>query len=462
MLSDFGLTHNQAKVYIAIARLGLASISQVSKVSKVRREDVYRIMPKLEKMGLIEKILGKPTKIRALPMEEALYILIEREQDNANKRVSTLIAKKDEFLKHYKPFRMETSTEDSHFTLISGREGVMTKELTMVKKAKSAINIVTSRDKFTQFFYNYDKALKKATNRGIRVRMILNATQHDAPILNIIKEYESSQAPLDLRYTDQRSTHYMIVDYKEALVATTVEPTLRETPYLWTDDSSLVGVLQKNFEGLWHASVELRAIETERVAEKLVRVLKDLRPTNHAIFLYESLEAKYNVLFNYLKLGLENGEAGVYVTSEENPSQIREAMEKFGIHVEKYEKTGALGICRSEDIYLAGGEFDIATTMNSWSELYNRALKNGFKGLRVTGETAWFFKRKLIPELIEYEKSLHTVMHVPMIAICAYNTDMVIEASNPMDLYNELLKAHSTVLFSGMSKELGKIEIRKA
>jgi len=28
MLSDFGLTHNQAKVYIAIAQLGLASVSQ--------------------------------------------------------------------------------------------------------------------------------------------------------------------------------------------------------------------------------------------------------------------------------------------------------------------------------------------------------------------------------------------------------------------------------------------------
>ena len=55
MLSDFGLTHNQAKVYLAIAQLGLASVSQASKASNVRREDVYRIMPKLEKMGLIEK-----------------------------------------------------------------------------------------------------------------------------------------------------------------------------------------------------------------------------------------------------------------------------------------------------------------------------------------------------------------------------------------------------------------------
>jgi len=32
----------------------------------VRREDVYRILPSLEKMGLIERFLGKPTEIRLL------------------------------------------------------------------------------------------------------------------------------------------------------------------------------------------------------------------------------------------------------------------------------------------------------------------------------------------------------------------------------------------------------------
>jgi len=461
MLSDFGLTRNQAKVYIAVAQLGMASVSQVSKVSKVRREDVYRTLPKLEKMGLLEKVLSTPAKVRAIPVEEALHVLVEREQEIANKRLSALMTKKDTFLKHYKPSRIKT-TEEVHFGLILHREGIMGKELSMVKNAKSAINVVTSREKFFQIFSNYDEALKKAINRGIQVRMILNVTEHDDSILRTLKEYESARTPVELKYTDQRSTHCMIVDYKEALVATSTDPTLRETAHLWTDDSSLVGLLQKNFEGLWHASVELRTIETEGVTEKLIHILEDLRPTNHAIVLYESLEAKYNVLFNYLKLGLENGEAGVYVTSEENPRQIREVMEKFGIHVEKYEKTGALGIYRYEDIYFVGEEFDLATTMKSWSEFYNRALRNGFKGLRVAGETTWFFKRKLIPELIEYERLLHTTMVIPMIAICAYNTNMVIEASNPMDLYNELLKAHGTVLFSGLNKEMGKIEIRQA
>ncbi|MDH5462470.1 MAG: helix-turn-helix domain-containing protein, partial [Candidatus Bathyarchaeota archaeon] len=78
MLSDFGLTHNQAKVYLTIAKLGVATVSQVSKVSKVRREDVYRILPNLEKTGLIERILDKPTRLRAIPVEDALALMIRR------------------------------------------------------------------------------------------------------------------------------------------------------------------------------------------------------------------------------------------------------------------------------------------------------------------------------------------------------------------------------------------------
>jgi len=100
VLIGFGLTGNQARVYLALARLKLATVGQISKVSKVRREDVYRILPKLEKMGLVEKLLGKPCKIRATPVEEALSVLIKHEEDSARERVSRLKAETETFLKH--------------------------------------------------------------------------------------------------------------------------------------------------------------------------------------------------------------------------------------------------------------------------------------------------------------------------------------------------------------------------
>lgn len=461
VLIDFGLTGNQARVYLAIARLRLAPVGQISKVSKVRREDVYRILPKLEKMGLVEKLLGKPTKIRATPAEEALSILIKHEEDTARERVSALKAQTETFLKHFaRAPRLEVE-EKADFVLLSKRESIMGKMLTMTKKAEREFDIACSGRKLMQFIHTFAEQLKRITKKGVRVRILSELADYEDSLPRVIEERASHGNSIDLRYVDLPSSHYMIVDFKEALISTTTEGNMGENPCLWTNSDSLVGVFQGDFENLWHNAISWKTIETTAVPEKVTRFMKQLTPTNHLIFVYDSPEAKYNVLFNYLKVGLDNDEAGVYVATDENPSQIREAMKRFGINVEKYEKTGALHIFGYEDIYIIDGKFSMATTTNLWNKLYNEALQQGFKGLRVTGEMACFFKHNLIEELMEYEKALHRVLDIPMIAICAYNAKMLNRTKDPINLYSELARVHGTVLFTGIDNRLGRMEIRK-
>jgi len=461
ILLDFGLTRNQAKVYLAIARLRLASVGKISKASKVRREDVYRILPKLEKMGLVEKLMGTPTKIRATPVEEALSILIKHEEDTARKRVSTLKTKTKTFLKHFTRAPKLEVEEKANFVLLSKRESMMSKTVSMIKNASKNIDLVCSRNKLMQFVHEFAKQMTDAAKKEVRIRIISEMPEYEDSIPRVIEEQTSPGISIDLRYSDMHSGHYMIVDYKEALIATTTAGNLAENPLLWTNSDSLVGVFQGDFENLWHNSISWKTIEKNTVPEKIVSFMEQLRPTNHLIFVYDSPEAKYNVLFNYLKVGLDNGEAGVYVATDENPSQIKEAMKRFGIKVEKYEKTDALHIFGYEDIYIVDGKFSAITTINLWNKLYNEALKNGFKGLRVTGETACFFKHNLIRELIEYEKALNRTLDIPMIAICAYNANILNKTKDPINLYNELTKTHGTILFTGLDKNLGRMEIRK-
>ncbi len=150
----------------------------------------------------------------------------------------------------------------------------------------------------------------------------------------------------------------------------------------------------------------------------------------------------------------------MYVASDENPSQIREAMKRFGIRVGEHEETGALHIFGYEEVYILDGKFSTSMTINLWNKLYKEALKNGFKGLRITGEMACFFKHNLIQELIEYEKALHRVLDIPIIAICAYNANMLNKTDDPINLYTELARKHATVLFTGLDSKLGRMEIR--
>ena len=77
ILMKLGLTLLQAKTYLALAKIGVANVTTISKVSNVAREEIYRTIPKLEEIGLVEKIIGRPSFCKPLPLKEGLSLLIE-------------------------------------------------------------------------------------------------------------------------------------------------------------------------------------------------------------------------------------------------------------------------------------------------------------------------------------------------------------------------------------------------
>lgn len=463
MLVDFGLTVNQAKVYLTTVRLGIAPVGLISKASKVRREDVYRLLPKLEKMGLIEKILGTPAKIRARPLEDSLSILIKREKEIADQKMSMLAARKEQLLKDFRANRGKIKLEgqEANFALLSTKDAILSKGIASLKSAEKEIDFVTSLEEFRVWLPTFAESIEKLVKKQGKVRVILELREPTLLPLKRIEDFLGSRASVDIKYAYQSLSHYIIVDHEQVFMATSADLPFGEYPYLWTDNKSFAGLLLENFEGLWHTCLNSRAIQTDAITDKVTHFVRTLKPTDHTIFVYESEEAKHNVLFNYIKIGLENGEAGLYVASEESPSEIRHAMRQSGIPVEKYEETGALKIIQQDEVYIINGKFDISTTMAFWKKVYDETMVKGFKGLRVTGEMACFFEENLLQELLEYEMALHRVLDLPMIAICAYNSEDLNKAFNPINLYSELVKAHGTVLFAGIDNKLGKIEIRK-
>lgn len=52
------------------------------------------------------------------------------------------------------------------------------------------------------------------------------------------------------------------------------------------------------------------------------------------ILFYTNPEDKRQVLFSYLKAGLDGGGAAAYLAGQEEPDQVREAMKRFDIEVD--------------------------------------------------------------------------------------------------------------------------------
>ncbi|MFX0054925.1 MAG: MEDS domain-containing protein [Promethearchaeota archaeon] len=461
-LSEFGLTPYEAKVYLAAAKLGPTSASKISKVAKIRREEVYRTLPKLEKAGLINRVLGRPVKIRAMPIENALSFLISRKEEQAKQEISNLYSMRESILDSLQAEHEEADLGDEphHFTLISEKDAVGARTSALIGNARASIDVVDSSADVIRFILNYADVLEKTINRDVKVRILTVCPDNEETIPEALQKHVPNNS-FDLRYVETLPSRYIMVDRDQALITTTPDGTLSDMKCLWTDDPTLVGLIERDFGEQYAKSTSWKDFKLSP-SEKMTRIVKHLRPRDHVILMYDSLEAKRNTLFNYLKYGLDNGEAVKYVCSEESPEEIRLAMQKFGIPVSEYEKTGALDIMNYTDIYIREGKFSVLDVMDAWDNYYTNALAEGFKGLRVTGEMSCFMEHSLVGELIEYEKALHTILDIPLTAICAYNSETLANIENPLDVYSELVKAHGKVLFADKDSTVGKVEMRKA
>jgi len=177
--------------------------------------------------------------------------------------------------------------------------------------------------------------------------------------------------------------------------------------------------------------------------DKILEFVKNLKIKDHVILFYANPKEKHDVLFTYLKAGLEKGEAVAYVASQESPEQIEQAMRDFGIDVKQYEKNGALRIIDYRDWYIIDRKFNVKKTIELWKNLFDESIAKGFKGLRVTGEMACFFENGMVKELIEYENVLHKTLEIPMIGICAYDSNLIASQEDGIELLLNLLNMHS-------------------
>jgi hypothetical protein len=176
-----------------------------------------------------------------------------------------------------------------------------------------------------------------------------------------------------------------------------------------------------------------------------------MKPRDHDMLLYADHKHKQLVLFTFLKAGLDKGEAAIYVAGDESPQEIKKAMKDSGLDVEEYTRANALNIVDYRNWYIIDGEFDIERTMALWMNSLNEAITKGFKGLRVVGEMACFLKHEMIEELIEYEKALHSVLEIPLTAICAYHVNIIdkaVEEERYYNLYFDLIESHNKFLFA--------------
>jgi sugar-specific transcriptional regulator TrmB len=251
-LIELGLTLNQARIYVALLYSEKPlSAKEISKITNITRQDVYRILPDLQKVGLLEKNITAPAMFKATSLKLGVSILMKNKTAQHNELIDKANKISDE------PCLKESSSDDApEFVLVPGNDAVVQKISQIIGAVQSSLDIVTSRKRLPRAVLEFFDARMQALKRGVKTRTVTEK------LLSINADIErmmlaESKAGALIRYLPTLpSALLLLFDKKQVMIITSATGTL-ETSALWSNNPCLIALATSYFENAWNAAVEM-------------------------------------------------------------------------------------------------------------------------------------------------------------------------------------------------------------
>lgn len=255
-LRGLGFTVNQAKVYLALVATEFSTVKEIQKISRVPRQEIYKIILVLQDMGLVERTLTRPVKFRTIPLQQGVSFLL-KQRTQETKRLQQEAEQMVQKINHkFNNHKVQESLP--HFVLISRKEASISKTQEEIGNAQERIDFITSWKKFPLTLYIFGETAEKALERNVKVRAILEQPVDSSKVPEELSVFNRF-ANFELRYIPSPPETVMaIFDKKKAIVDTYPSAGLAEAPSLWTDNSCLLAVFSDYFEIMWITAMENR------------------------------------------------------------------------------------------------------------------------------------------------------------------------------------------------------------
>jgi len=253
LLTDFGVTKNQAKTYIALLSLGIASPSEVASLSKIRREEVYRIMQQLEKQGMITRRPGTPSRFTVIQPEIVLQHLTKTKLTAMREEIERLEPKQADLLSRLKTITLPVKQPERSVELISQSDEEFRRLTEMAGNAEHHIDLMDSLLNLKLAYVNHPRKLAQRILKSVKLRVITEEGEIDALLSEILQFAKTNNNPPELRFVEKLPFNLLIVDDKEAMWGEN-NANNEDTRSFWTNDPTQITILKTSFESLWQKS----------------------------------------------------------------------------------------------------------------------------------------------------------------------------------------------------------------
>ncbi len=143
----------------------------------------------------------------------------------------------------------------------------------------------------------------------------------------------------------------------------------------------------------------------------------------HFCLFYQTKTDLLDILVPYFKAGLENNEFCMWITAGiPGVDEARAAMEQAMPDFDDRLASGQIEIRPYTDWYVSGS-FNERQISGGWVDKLNGALKMGYAGLRLAGDTSWLEESDW-RRFADYEAGVHGVISkYKMLAVCTHSLD---------------------------------------
>lgn len=255
MLQKLGLSKNEIRVYVFLARSRERKASEISEALTLHRTETYRILRDLEKRGLVSSVFEKPLKFIATPFERAIEALIEAKK----LRIQQLERKKKDLIDVWLSLPQPEVEKERRevFQILEGEEQIDFKGNEITLNPQREVSVFASEEDLARLYHSgLIDSLEKLSRKGIAVQLLADNSPKSRFFVEKIKLPSVRFALSDVKdvptfiLTDQEQLLLTIRKSNNGAKRATIAA-------LWTNYEAFIRALGKLFSELWNAEKPL-------------------------------------------------------------------------------------------------------------------------------------------------------------------------------------------------------------
>ncbi|MEM5778580.1 MAG: helix-turn-helix domain-containing protein [Candidatus Aenigmatarchaeota archaeon] len=254
-LKQIGLNLYERKLWVALLSRGTSTAGELSSLAKVPHSRTYDVLESLAEKGFVMIQNAKPLKYVAITPNEAL----ERVKKKIKEDTEISIERINQFQKS--PYLKELEKiykkgveliEPGELTAsLKGRNALYQQLETCFKNAKNSISILTTTTGLNDLHILHSDVLKKAAERGVKIRIAAQYGKEHLPIIEKLKEFAEIKKITKPSITGR----FCVVDGSHVVMSLTdedVHPT--QDLAFWSQSKHIAAdVLQPIFDFIWQS-----------------------------------------------------------------------------------------------------------------------------------------------------------------------------------------------------------------